>query len=366
MFPLQTEFNYKPKQIDAFLDCFPYFTTQVLQQVFILASEGNPITARKEFRMKLCREIVIYFTKMPILDSLMLSTLTRYFSKPPPADIPDKILYPPPVNERTSVLVPTEDLKTLIDLDQRVLPVPFVFKATELSPAMQASSKHALVPGALQTEIAIEIPRNSASDWTTNLPELLPEPGTAQQAAATADSYDPMRETRSLVHRSRRPGIVADYQTRRHEFVASAGRHDRRIVRAQRELNMNIARAYVCRPATLDRLCAEIKRLRDENKREDTASFSEDPARLDARAARRIEEVSRMDPLTAAKVLPLVETDGMHERRRRSIKTIVGRFMGTAPQAPPPPPRSLEAEKDFIDQILVDFKIKHEDLMYQD
>ena len=329
----------------------PYFATQVLQETFILLSEGNPITAKKDFRMRLCKLQLELFTSCPILDSLMQERLTSLFSKPPSVDIPDRILNPPPAKKAVSVLIPKEDIDELVEIEHRIRPLNKKFKIASLSSLVSKAIKQDSMPYLFNVSVGIQVPKNGAADWTTNLPSLLPDPKTTRNINAKVEDYDPNIETRSLIHRSRRSDILSNYQQTRDEYVLKSMVHDEKIFRFRKDLELNIAKTCVCEPETIEAFVSDLQRLHRLGKKDQSPCFVEDGARLARLAKIKIKNDSTIPSV----LLP-------RERLRRPTsfqrKYVSSMFANTHNKEP----IRLSRENEMIDKVLMDIRLKHEDL----
>lgn len=209
------------RMVNYFKDSFPYYCTQSSQSLFITLSKEKPLTVQKEFRIRLCSFFVFFFTGIIPLDSQLMSKLGLYYSSPPEYDVPD-IQSNDDIDseENTCGLIPVEDLSTLIDKsEKRKKPVAKIFRVAGLSPVFSAAVKRGLLPNEKDAKIEIESPPNGEKDWTTNLPDLLPDVSIYNNRKLTRENYDPMKEPRSIIHRSRRPFTVAEYQRKKTKFI---------------------------------------------------------------------------------------------------------------------------------------------------
>ena len=289
LFSLYNDSNIKKSIIYGFIECFPYFLTQLLQDLFIMMSEGNPIPAKDDFRYKLCDLLVKMFTNIDYIDALTTVKLSKYFRNPPPADIPPEVLNPPKdPNEIPSIMLPKEDLTTLTPPEHSVPPKVIKFQPTSLTPLVQVGTKRDIMPYTKKTKIEITTPQNGQADLETNFPELLPNPNTEQSLTATVDTYQPMNETRSLLHRAQRPHIVEDYYAKKSKFLKNNHERFQKFDHIQDDLTMHLWQIEICSPETLKEFDKNLQRLLNERKFDETPDFSEDDKVLHEFAKQRL------------------------------------------------------------------------------
>lgn len=79
--------------------------------------------------------------------------------------------------------------------------------------------KRELLPNEVDARIEITAPPDGEKDWTTNLPELLPDLSIYRRGKLSREDYNPMKEPRSILHRARRPYTVAEYQRKKEIYI---------------------------------------------------------------------------------------------------------------------------------------------------
>lgn len=283
LFALYTEKRYPAKIIDAFIRSFPFFVTQTLQDMFLQKSNGNPIAAKKEFRQSLCIVVYEMFTGFTAVDVFVMQMLQKYFKIPPQADIPDALLNPPKdPNFIPSIELPKEDLTSLTPPDKRIPPKTIYFRPTSLTPLIQFSTKRQIMPYTKNVKMELAFPRNGADDLEMNFPTLLPNPHTEENLTATVSTYNPMIETRSLLHRARKPHIMTNYQQKRKEFNERQSVRNDKMAHLQEDLNNHLKEVEICQPKTLKKFVNDLGRLLAENKREEIPDIDDkDPIIID-------------------------------------------------------------------------------------
>ena len=281
LFNLYNECVIDKEIIIGFIDCFPYLATQILQDMFIKMSEGNPITAKKQFRMKLCSILVELFTNIDCIDAYEMDLLKLYFKNPPVANIPPELLNPKePNKEDLSIMLPEEDLSTLTPPEKRIPQKLIHFHPTSLTPVLQSGIKRDIMPYTKKVKIDLYYPKNGVKDLEYNFPELLPDPKTEQSLTATVDTYKPMEETRSLIHRAQRRHIIDDYDKKKLKFFQKQNERAQKFQHLQDDLTIRLWQIEICKPETLTEFDNNIKKLIDEKKHEETPDFNEFDERL--------------------------------------------------------------------------------------
>ncbi|OHS92883.1 hypothetical protein TRFO_12261 [Tritrichomonas foetus] len=230
LFPFETNNSLSSSLRDAFVNCIPYFYTQTIQHLFILLLDGSPPTAFRPFRMKICATLVKIFTQIEPLESLLLINLGFYFKTSPQVDLssssePEKQKF----EEPSTTFLPEENLDTLIEMPHRKRPINKSWNISGISNLVSESTHRKSVPYEHNSKIVIQYPKDGEKDWTNELPPLLPEQK-SPAALYKKDSYDPNKETRSLLYRSRRPEIIFDYNKMKKEFA-------QKTIQRQKEIN---------------------------------------------------------------------------------------------------------------------------------
>ena len=269
-YPFQTNGKYSPKVIDRFFYCLPYFLTQALQDIFIRKFCGNPTTMGKDFRMRLCSFLVDFFTGIKPIDSLLRSRLSFFFIRAPEADVADlrkkESLFP------TTVMLPTEDVNSLVDIERRARPTDYAWHAASVSPIVAKSFHRKVLPYHHDTIWFFNKPKNDEDDYLKNLPPLLPS-YQDQKDVTDITKYDPKKETRSLLLRSRRPHIIEEFRKEKDEFhkhsVERRGKMNADIV----ELHSKLKKVRQKHPAVLDVWLKDLAKLQEDKKRNETPEF---------------------------------------------------------------------------------------------
>ena len=289
LFTLYNDTNVKKSIIHGFIECFPYFCTQLLQDMFLMMSEGNPIPARKEFRMKLCEQLVQLFTNIKYIDALTLLKLPKYFKSPPTANIPPEVLNPPKdPNEIPSIMLPQEDLSTLTPPEKGIPQTLVHFHPTALSPLVQVGTRHDIMPYTKKVKIDLFTPTNGQADLDANFPTLLPDPNTEKSLTATVETYQPMNETRSLLHRAQRPHIVEEYYAKKAKFLQNNSERSQKYEHIQDDLTTHLWQIEICEPETLQEFDQNLRKLLDERKFDETPDFNENDKALQLFAKERL------------------------------------------------------------------------------
>jgi hypothetical protein len=120
----------------------------------------------------------------------------------------------------------------------------------------------------------VQVPKNGEDGWTTALPPLLP-PVPTRRDALKFETYDPVRETRSLMHRSRKPLVVPDHRQARRQFEENERERDVRRKRAFSERNRLMQHARECRQPVLTDLVRRLRKMRRARNRDGILEFSD-------------------------------------------------------------------------------------------
>ena len=196
---------------NSFLDIFPYFIAQAIQIVYRIISH-NPDAERHDNLLSICSIVLTLFCTPSRFPSIISDKIYTYLNesmrsepaKPQSAEVVDDVI--------KKVRLPIEDVNSLPETEHRIRPKSYKFNMSSISPLLSASTNRTLVPFENATNIVVQYPKNGEEDWTVNLPPLLPPIESSTTNAQTGRdlndrSYDPSREPRSLLHRSRRPDI---------------------------------------------------------------------------------------------------------------------------------------------------------------
>jgi hypothetical protein len=263
LFPLETDTRVDPGVRDLFVDCIPYFMTQCIQHIFVLISKGLPETTTRDFRMLVCATLVKLFTMIDPLESLLQSKLGSYFSRPPQVDIVAAQPAAQSVHART--LLPVEDLHSLIEIPRRERPRSSIWTISAISTLVSASTHRRMVPFEHNASIVVQYPKDGESDWTTELPPLLPAEH-VEAGQLTFEGYEPAKDSRSLLYRSRRPALCDDYVRMKREFETENGQARRRLRKGEAVFGEMKERAKKSPILVLKRFCEDIRVLQLERK----------------------------------------------------------------------------------------------------
>ncbi|OHS97355.1 hypothetical protein TRFO_36451 [Tritrichomonas foetus] len=270
LYPFQTDGKVPSKVVDKFIFCLPYFFTQAIQDIFIRLLCGNPVCMDRDFRMALCSSLVEMFSGVKPIDSLLKSRLSFYFVRAPEADVPDKVKKEHMTH--SSVVIPTEDISTLIDMHKRQRPYDFAWHAASVSPVIAKAVNRKILPYTHDTTLFLTLPKNGESDWTTDLPPLMPPP-VDQSEITDITKYCPHAETRSLLHRSRRPNILAEFRKEKDNYhrhaVDRCGKENYEFT----ELRSRMQKVRMKDPVVLDQWLKDLAKLQQEKKRNETPEF---------------------------------------------------------------------------------------------
>lgn len=291
IFPLET-YN---KDRDFFFDSFPYFATQTIQRIYINITHANSDTTNSAFRIKLCAFIVKIFTSMTPLESQLGNNLTKYFSKPPEAYIDDTESNREPeiIDTKeaadaddiiTDVKLPFEDLKTLTKMQRRKRPISKQINMAGVSALISAATNHRSVPFEHDAQIVIQYPK-SESDWTTNLPPLLPParpplPTGVNERARRTREYNPMAEPRSYLHRSLRPNICDSITEMKNTFEQESNNRLEHQQKLELDLKEMKQRLQMADKAMKDKFIADLRALQMSRKRNETPEIPEEKVKV--------------------------------------------------------------------------------------
>ena len=93
-YPIELQFRTLNQAVrDHLYACIPYFFTQIIQSIYIFITNGNPITAQKNFRISICVYQVRLFTGIVPLDSVIMTRLAHFFKKPPQVQDTAEVVY---------------------------------------------------------------------------------------------------------------------------------------------------------------------------------------------------------------------------------------------------------------------------------
>lgn len=198
LFPIQTRTTANPIY-DEFVRIFPFFTTQVFHYTFLKLSNGHKFTRSREFRASICSVLIHLFTTIDPIPSLVENEMMKLFHRLPQADVPDC----PVVRTTESLTLPVEDLTTLKECERRERAIGVKWKISGVSPIIAAGTGRASVPYEPDNTITLQYPKAGEHAWTTDLPPLMP-PKHSLTPDLRKSNYNPMKEPRSLLARSRR------------------------------------------------------------------------------------------------------------------------------------------------------------------
>lgn len=266
-FPLQTGNEVESKVIDRFFFCFPYFMTQALQDIFIRITFGHPSVMERSFRMKVCSLVVQIFSGVQPIDTLLKTRLGSFFHKPPQADIPE---VPKQRKEPEDVLLPIEDIDTLIDMHRRKRPCDTTWRIGHISPLFAESTKRETIPFTHDACLHVQLPQGGEDDWTINLPPLLPKIPKRQVIGSVQD-YHPNNETRSLLNRARRPALMPDHKSVVNEFKHNEKERVDRLSKNEVEMQESLQKVRAVKEPVLSQFVTDLRVLQLEKK------FGEDP-----------------------------------------------------------------------------------------
>ena len=263
LFPVETDSKLDYRVRDSFVDCLPYVFTQACQYIFVLITHGLPETTNRAFRMRLCRAVVELFTRVHPLESLLQSKLASYYTRPPQVDVVP--MEQKPVREKPRILLPTEDLSTLIEIPHRKRPRGARFPITGVSDLMAESTGKKVIPYEPDNDILVQYPRDGESDWTTDLPPLLPGE-VDPEANMTFETYDPNKETRSLLYRSRRPNLCNQYLKLKEDFLKEEEDARKRFKDNEKKFEETKEMIRKTPGIVLKRFCEDVRALQLERK----------------------------------------------------------------------------------------------------
>lgn len=270
-YPFEADTKLNPTVREIFFDCIPYFYTQAIQHIYIKMSHGNPSTTSKHFRLTVCSHVVSIFTSINRLESQLEEKLGSFFEKAPPTEEFDneKEQKTDEENFKTS-LIPEEDVSTLIEMQRRKRPKNYHWSMSGMSPLISSSTNRRTLPYEYDSKILIQYPANGEADWTTQLPPLLPPAVNVNSQDLTIDNYDPMKEPRSLLQRSRRPFLANQLKTLKAKFRRELKKQEdihQKIETSNKELKKAI---LVSKNADIDVFLKDLRQLQLENKRNQT------------------------------------------------------------------------------------------------
>lgn len=270
-YPFETDTRLNSTVRDNFFGCIPYFYTQAIQHMYIKISHGNPSTTSKHFRLTVCSHVVVVFTSINLLESQLEEKLGSFFEKAPPTEEFDH------ENEQTkddenskTTLIPTEDISTLIEMQRRKRPKNYHWSMSGMSPLISSSTKRRTLPYEYDSKILIQYPADGESDWTTQLPPLLPPAVNIEHHDLSIENYDPKKEPRSLLQRSRRPFLSNRLTTLKAQFNKELKKQEdihKKIETSNKELKKAI---LVSKKADIDAFLRDLRQLQLENKRNTT------------------------------------------------------------------------------------------------
>lgn len=270
-YPFVADAKLSPTVRDHFFDCIPYFFTQAIQHIYIKISHGNPSTTSKNFRITVCSHVVTIFTSIHHLESQLEEKLGSFFEKAPPTEEFEQEHGKNKNEEKVkTTLIPTEDISTLIEMQRRKRPKNYHWSMSGMSPLVSSSTNRKTLPYEYDSKILVQYPADGESDWTTQLPPLLPPAVTTNPQNMLIDNYDPMKEPRSLLQRSRRPFLATKITTLKAKFNKELKKQEnihQKIETSNRELKKAI---LVSKKADINVFLRDLRQLQLENKRNQT------------------------------------------------------------------------------------------------
>lgn len=282
-----------------FLNSFPYFATQAIQNMYMNITHGNVETKDKKFRMQLCSILVNIFTSLTPLESQISKNLTEFFSSPPEYRDSDEIERKSDTQEDnplgkeqlqdaediiTDVKLPVEDLKTLTKMQRRRRPISKKLNMTGVSSLVSAATNHRSVPFEHDAQIVIQYPAGGESDWLENLPPLLPPPrqplptGPDDRARRTKE-YNPMSEPRSYLHRSLRPNICDSIKEMKEQFQRDEESREAHLDKLRADLSNIRKRLEEEDKPTKDKFIKDLRALQAARKRNETPELPEEKSK---------------------------------------------------------------------------------------
>lgn len=332
LFPLHTDFVFPEKVISEFLSSFPYFVCQFIHHIYMHIACQCYDVFTISFRMDICKETIKYFSSLDIIDTLLSETITHYF---PEILSPDYHLFVPERKKEEeslqSVLIPKEDPTKVADVEFRTKPTKVSFHISGVSPVVSSSVSKKVIPFSPDSKIAFLYPKNGSSDWTTNLPSLLPDP---QRTLHDPENFDPSNDPHSYIHRARRPDAVSNYQNIKDEYFKVERNRHKKYSRVRDDIKFSVLKIKVCQPETLSSFVSDLRKLQLDNKREETPDFKENEELLNEKCYQKIKtnetsSISRM-------------------KKVEKTQTAVSKIRG---------------DKETVDEILQSFKEMHDQLM---
>lgn len=263
LFPFETDARLDSRVRDTFVDCIPYLFTQSCQYIFVLVTHGMPQTTNRTFRMKLCRTLVETFTRIQPLESMIQSKLGSFYTRPPQVDVVP--MEERPKREEVRTMLPIEDLSTLIEIPRRKRPRGCRFPISGVSDFVAESMGKSIIPFEPDNEILVQYPKDGESDWTTDLPPLLPG-DVDPEANLTFENYNPNTETRSLLYRSRRPNLCNEYLKLKQDFLKEEEETRKRFKANEQKYQETKETIRQTPLIVLKRFCEDVRGLQLERK----------------------------------------------------------------------------------------------------
>lgn len=306
-FPLTTS-NTPTKVRDSFFNSFPYFATHAIHKFCIFISKDDPQVLTQSFRMSVCKTIVKAFTSLSPLESQLLSTLQKYFFEEPDLFYDEKEIENSKDNKDgldnqlgdddsdilTDVQLPVEDLSTLTEIQKRKKPKNSGLHMTGISTLMSLATNHRSVPFEHDAYMVIQYPEGGEADWTSDLPPLLPplknndkvldSKSEVSSVVATTTKrnkeYNPMNESRSLLHRSRRPNICDKVYQLKKQFISDQLKRHSQQVKLEKDLSDMKRRLIKSDKLTMDRFISDLRILQKSSKRNETPELPEEKPKV--------------------------------------------------------------------------------------
>jgi hypothetical protein len=328
LFPFETDTAVDGRVRDLFVECVPYFVTQCAQHLFVLISRGLPETTTRAFRLRVCARLVRIFTMVEPLESLLQAKLASFFARPPQVDIVSA--QPPAKPLETRTLLPAEDLATLITIPRRKRPRSTVWTISAISTLVSASTHRKAVPFEHNSTIVVQYPKDGEADWTTELPPLLPM-DLPQSRTLTFESYDPAKDSRSLLYRSRRPMLCDDYFKMKRDFEMQNELAREKLKKGEVAFGQMKEDARASPLLVLKRFCEDIRVLQLERKWNESPEWHTEQELIDSEEAkiqreRQLEREAQEErelkkARKAPKLLPF-EVEELAAKRRAELEAM--------------------------------------------
>lgn len=284
LFPLEVSRIIDKKMRDEFIQSFPFYAAQAIQHMCILVTRSNMKTVDKDFRIKICRVIVPLFTGITPLDSQLDEIMCEYFQKLPPVEFREEAQEAPA--EKIEILLPIEDTKTLTEMQRRKRPRNTEWNMSGISPLIAYATGYRSVPFEHDAHIVVQYPAGNEEDWTTKLPPLLPPPEPQR-----GEKYNPTAESRSLLHRSRRPHLCDSIQDK-HQALENL-QHENKIRQDQhvKEVQTKMQQVLDADPTTKQKFMEQLRALQLDRKHFETPDIAQELVNQQPKESKRVTKV---------------------------------------------------------------------------